>query len=458
MTSEKRVVAGGAQVALWVLLFLAGSVARGVAEEGARSDAERLAEVEEKVEVLVDEIGRLESIFAVPEELALESFGGLGPAASKVYKRDQGLSIGGYGEIRLRSFHDQDDDDQDDVFDALRAVLYVGYKFDDKWVLNTEMEFEHAGTGGGGSVSTEFATVDYLWREEVNARAGLVLIPMGFVNEIHEPTFFFGAERPEVERQIMPSTWRENGAGLFGRVADRIEYRIYVVNGFDGSDFSSGGLRKGRQKGSEALANDFAFVGRIDVDVAPGLLVGGSVYTGQAGQEQDFTSGIDLSSRDLPDARTTIYELHAQYRGQGLSLRGLFTEAFIDEAGKLSRSLDKGFIDIGGGVRGFDPMGSNAGIANRLRGWYVEGAYNILPLFCDTKATLEPYFRYEYYDTQHDVSGAYSKDKSKEVDLYTAGLQFRPIPNVVFKVDYRHFDPTNNDKADQVQALVGYAF
>ncbi len=458
MKSAMRVRVGAAWAVLMVCVFLAGTATKAAAEEREQSDSERLAEVEEKVEILADEVGRLESIFAVPEEVALDSFSGLGPAASKVYKRDQGLSLGGYGEVRLRSFHNQNEDNEDDVFDALRAVIYAGYKFDDKWVVNTEMEFEHGGTGGSGSVSTEFATVDYLWREEVNVRAGLVLVPMGFVNEIHEPTFFYGAERPEVERQILPSTWRENGAGLFGRVADRIDYRFYVINGFDGSDFSNKGLRGGRQKGSKALSNDFAFVGRIDVDVAPGLLVGGSVYTGQSGQEQDYTSTIDTNlTQDLPDAHTTIYEFHAQYKGQGLSLRGLFTEAFIDEAARLSRTLDKGYMDAGGGVRVF-MAGSTEGIANRMRGWYVEGAYDILPLFCDTKATLEPYFRYEYYNTQQDVSGGYAKDKSKEVDLYTAGLQFKPIPNVVFKLDYRHFDPTNNDKADQVQALVGYVF
>jgi hypothetical protein len=246
----------------------------------------RLEELEEKVGVLAEEIGRLESVFAVPEERELESFSGLGPAASKVYKRDQGLSIGGYGEVRLRTFHNTEDDNEDDIFDALRAVLYVGYKFNDNWVMNSEFEFEHAGTGGDGSVSTEFLTLDYLWKDEANLRAGLVLVPMGLINEIHEPTFFFGAERPEVERTILPSTWRENGVGIFGRIGDRIEYRAYVINGFDGSGFDSGGLRGGRQKGSKALSNDFAFVARVDVDVAPGLLLGGSVYTGQSGQER----------------------------------------------------------------------------------------------------------------------------------------------------------------------------
>ena len=439
---------GSVWIALWVLLIVAANTAASAATDATdAADAEtaRIDDLEEMVEILADEVGRLESIFAVPEELELESFSGLGPAASKVYKRDRGLSIGGYGEIRLRSFQNTKDDDKDDVFDALRAVLYVGYKFNDNWIFNSELEFEHAGTGGGGSVSTEFLTVDYLWKEQANVRVGLVLVPMGFVNEIHEPTFFFGAERPEVERVILPSTWRENGVGLFGRIADRIDYRVYVINGFRGRDFSSGGLRGGRQKGSQALANDFAFVARVDIDVVPGLLVGGSVYTGQSGQEEDFKSPLDDITRDLPDARTTIYELHAQYKGYGASFRALWTEAFIDEAGRLSRVLG---------------LPADKAVANHMRGYYVEAAYDILPIFHEqTHMTLEPYFRYESYDTQRDVSNlGFSRDKSKDIDLYIGGFQFKPIPQIVFKLDYRHFDPADGDRADEVQALVGYVF
>jgi len=399
----------------------------------------QLEEMQEEIEILAEEMGRLESIFAVPEDTELESFHGLGPAASKVYKKADGLSIGGYGEVRLRTFHNKDDDNQDDIFDALRAVLYVGYKFNDNWVVNSEFEFEHGGTGGNGSVSTEFLTVDYLWKEELNARVGLVLLPMGFINEIHEPTFFYGAERPEVERLIIPTTWRENGAGIFGRIADRVTYRAYAVNGFKGEDFTSSGLRKGRQKGSKALANDFAFVARVDVDIVPGLFVGGSVYTGQSGQDQEVN---DVS---VPDALTTIYELHAQYKGHGASLRALWTEAFVDEAGRLSRVLGKG---------------PDESIANHMRGWYIEAAYDIMPLILpDTRMSLEPYFRFESYDTQRDVSDlGFRRDKSKDIDLYTAGLQFKPISQVVFKLDYRHFDPDHGHRADEVQALVGYVF
>jgi hypothetical protein len=409
------------------------------------SDSARIEELEEKVDILTEEMGRLESIFAVPEELALESMHGLGPAASKVYKKEGGLSIGGYGENRIRSFHNTDDDDRDNIYDQLRVVLYVGYKFTEKWVLNSEVEYEHGGT----ELSVEFLTVDYIWRDELAFRAGNLLVPMGFVNEIHEPNFFFGAERPEIERTILPSTWHENGAGVWGTLADRVEYRMYVINGFDAQDFSSSGLRGGRQGGREAIANDFAFVGRVDVDVATGLMVGGSVYTGQSGQEQ--TSDLSGTERDVPDAHTTIYELHAQYKGYGASLRGLWTEAFLDEAGRLSRVLDKG------------PTGA---IASHMRGWYLEAAYDVLPLFmASTRASIEPFFRFERYDTQREVSDlGFDRDRTKDIDLYVAGVQFKPIPQIVFKLDYRHFELARTtssgarQRADEVQGLVGYVF
>jgi hypothetical protein len=202
-------------------------------------------------------------------------------------------------------------------------------------------------------------------------------------------------------------------------------------------------LRGGRQKGSKALANDFAIVARVDVDVMPGLLVGGSVYTGQSGQEE--TGPLGPTGRlKLPNAQTTIYEVHAQYRGYGLSLRSLWTEAFIDDAGRLSTALQ------------LDTMES---VANHMRGWYVEAAYDILPsLLQETRMTLEPFVRYEQYDTQRDVNSRFARDKSKDIELIVAGFQFKPIPEVVFKVDYRRFNLASGSRANEIQALVGYVF
>ena len=131
-----NILAGSAWALLSVLVFIAMTSDAKAEDADEATEIERIDELEEKVEILTEEMGRLESIFAVPEELELESVNGLGPAASNVYKKDRGLSIGGYGEVRLRTFHDQKDDNQDDIFDALRAVVYVGYKLNDNWVVN----------------------------------------------------------------------------------------------------------------------------------------------------------------------------------------------------------------------------------------------------------------------------------------------------------------------------------
>ena len=156
--------------------------------------AERIQALEAKVQALAEELSAERIAVAVPVDSEFDPVWGVGPSASKVYGGDSGLSIGGYGEVRFR--HDNTDDD---VFDALRAVLYLGYKFSDSWVLNSEIEFEH---GGGSDVFVEFLNLDYLHSDALNFRVGLILIPMGFVNQLHEPTFYYGASRPEVENTI----------------------------------------------------------------------------------------------------------------------------------------------------------------------------------------------------------------------------------------------------------------
>jgi hypothetical protein len=136
---------------------------------------------------------------------------------------------------------------------------------------------------------------------------------------------------------------------------------------------------------------------------------------------------------------THIYELHAQYKGYGFSFRGLWTEAFVDQAGSFNRITTEN-------------------LASRMQGWYVEGAYDILPIFMNTRASLEPYFRFEQLDTQHKLPDGFVRDGTQDVDIYTVGLQYKPIPQVVFKLDYRRFDQRDGDRANEIQTMVGYVF
>jgi hypothetical protein len=311
-------------------------------------------------------------------------------------------------------------------------------------VFNTEIEFEHGSTSQNGSVSVEFATLDFLLSPEFNVRTGLMLIPMGIVNEFHEPPFYFSNNRPQAERVILPSTWRENGVGVFGTFFERLDYRLYVVNGFNADGFNSSGLRGGRQNGSEALANDLAFVARVDFDAFEGMQLGASYYVGDSGQDQD----IDIGGDDfgLPDARTAIWEVHGEYRWQALTARALWTQARVADAGTLSELFT--LADV-----------SRPVVARRMIGGYAEVAYDVMPLFFPgSEMSLEPFFRFEYVDTQNKVPSGFMADRAFTQRIYVPGIQWKPISNVVLKLDYRNIDDWAHTGGDEVNLGFGLVF
>lgn len=404
----------------------------------AQPSADALAEIGRRLDVLAAELERMKlgSVAAVADTAEY----GLGPAASKIYRTPQGLSIGGYGEALYQGFDSTRDDGADsgatDQLDFLRAILYFGYKFNDRWLLNSEIELEHASTGKDGEASVEFAYFDYLARPELNARFGLLLLPMGFVNELHEPTVFLGARRPDTEQAILPTTWRENGFGLFGDVGP-FTYRTYIVNGLKGEGFSSAGLRGGRQKGSKALAEDFAWVGRLDYNGVPGLLVGGSAYIGDSGQ------GLEDASGNALGVRTEIYEGHAEWRYRGFEVRGLFARAQLSDVAALNQAL---------GLR------DAASVGEEMEGYYVEAAYDVLNHFATGEASLQPYARWESINTQSAVPNGYLRNPARDGESLTLGLAFKPFDQLVFKLDYQDYENGADTAVDQWNIAFGYVF
>lgn len=156
---------------------------------------------------------------------------------------------------------------------------------------------------------------------------------------------------------------------------------------------------------------------------------------------------------NLPDTPTTIWEAHAQYVNRGFFLRGLFTMAHIDDAGALSRALAP--ISQGG----IGELGAGEGVGGQMLGAYGEVAYDVLPLFCEPgEKSLQPFFRAEYYDTQRDMPSGFSADKTKEITILTAGVSFKPIPNVVIKADYRNRRAASGQLPDEFNMGVGFAF
>lgn len=396
-----------------------------------------LAELSRRLDVLAQEIERLN----LGEAAATADVGqyGLGPAASKIYRTARGVSIGGYGEMVYNRYAGEKENGTTsgkvDQFDMLRAIIYVGYKYNENWLLNSEFEFEHATTGVAGSVSAEFVHVEYLRRPEFNLRFGLLLMPMGLVNELHEPTVFMGVGRPDIEQVIIPSTWRENGVGIFGEIGS-VSYRTYLVNGMRGSMFSASGLRGGRQKGSKAQANHFGWTGRVDITPRAGLVIGGSAYAGYSGQD------LTLGAKNL-NIPTAIFEGHVDLRHRGLWISILGVRGHIGEALELNQSL--GFI-------------GNQSVGDVMQGFYAQAGYDVLAGTALNDVTLMPYVRYEKYNTQNSVPVGFSKDPSKDVHSITAGLSFYPESRIVFKADFKRISNEAKSGINQVNGALGYIF
>jgi hypothetical protein len=425
------------------------------ASASADSDA-KLAEIERKIDILGREIEAMKigeaagatptAATAGPEPLGpqeTESRYGLGLAASKVYGIRKGVSIGGYGEALYENFADTRQNgapsNRNDRIDFLRAVAYLGYKFSDHWVLNTEIEYEHALTGedAGGEVAVEFAYVDYMHSPAVNVRTGLVLVPIGLVNELHEPTAFFGARRPDVERFILPTTWREIGVGMYGE-AGPFAYRGFVTSSLDSAGFTaSNGIRGGRQQGSLALARDWALSGRLDFVAVPGLLLGGSVFSGDTGQGRLTASGSEL------DARTTVWDFHADWKWRGFSLRALYAGSTIGQAAQINEA---------NGFTGAQSVGS------RQEGWYAQAAFDFFSLCPGLKAALSPYVRYEQYDTQAEVPAGYQRNPANDNTELTLGLAFQPIDQLIFKADWQERRNAAKTGVNQWNISLGYIF
>jgi hypothetical protein len=416
------------------------SLSAGANEETRR----QIEELRRQIDVLTREIENLKS--AAPEKAAPSGSRGafgLGPAASKVYGSTRGVSIGGYGEVLYQNFSDERENGSDsgrtDTIDLLRAVFYFGYKFDDHFLFNSEIEYEHATTGEGseekGEVSVEFAYLDYLIRPELNVRGGLVLVPLGFINELHEPPVFLGARRPEVERRIIPATWRDLGVGVFGD-AGAFAYRAYLVNGFDASGFDAEApLREGRQGGSDARAEDFSVTGRLDFTGVPGLLVGASGYTGGAAQGRE-------ADGESFDARVTLLDAHAEWRWRGIQARALAVRGTIGDAADVNRL---------NGLSGADS------VPKRFVGGYVEAGYDVL-FRRGGAASLVPFARWERFDTQDEVPSGFLADRSNDVRLWTVGVQYRPIPQVVVKLDYQDVHNGRRIGVNQWNVALGWLF
>ena len=300
------------------------------------------------------------------------------------------MEIGGYGELHYNNINNDGIDDKNEI-DFHRFVLFFGYEFTEKLRFWSELELEHALAGDGkpGEIELEQAYIEYDIRDDLQTKGGLFLVPVGILNETHEPTTFYGVERNNVESIIVPSTWWEAGGALNGYYQNGISWDLALTSGLamptTGDDAFR--VRSGRQKVSEAIANDFAYTGRLKYTGVAGLELAGTLnYQSDASQE----SGDGLDSG-------LLLETHAIWQTGPFQLRALYA------------GWD------------FDGDAVKAAGADRQTGWYIE-------------PSVRPWEEVGFYARYEDLDGARLRDQFRQWEI---GANYWPHENVVLKVDYR---------------------
>lgn len=342
---------------------------------------------------------------------------------------NENTSIGGYGELHFNKA-----DGSQGVLDFHRFVVYVGHAFSDELTLKSEFELEHtrieAGDEKGGEVAIEQAYLDWHFSNAFGLRAGIILLPVGLLNEFHEPSTFNGVERTAVERNVIPATWREAGAGVYGSFMSGVSYQLYVMAGLKASGFSgSSGIRGGRQEGFESSTENPAVTGKVEFRPMLDLTLGGSFFIGNS------VEGSDSLGRGL----VSVTALHTTYAVGYLSARALGAYISISDAQNINAYYGNG-------------------VADRLYGGYVEVSYNVLPLLNpESLFSLDLFGRIERYNTQARVSGIQANPLFDRTDV-TLGLTFRPTYNTVVKTDYQFFHAASGSDTKQFNVGVGYNF
>lgn len=319
----------------------------------------------------------------------------------------QNTQIGGYGEMHYNNL------DSKEEIDFHRFVLFFGHRFTDRLRFFSEFELEHAlsGDGENGEVELEQAYIEYDLAANQHVKAGLFLIPVGIINETHEPPTFYGVERNPVEHNIIPSTWWAGGVALNGEIAPGWSYDLAVHEGLNTSAASNYAVRSGRQKTSEADANDLAATARVKWTGAPGVELAASLQ-----YQEDITQ-----SNDPAAGEAWFYEVHADIRNGPFGLRALYATWLLDGNGPEAVGADE------------------------QTGYYVEPSFRVNPQW-------GVFGRYNVWDNRAGDSA------DSERIQYNAGVNFWPHPDVVFKADVQLQDNEGAKNDNGFNLGVGYQF
>jgi opacity protein-like surface antigen len=350
------------------------------------------------------------------------------------------VNVTGYGEVHFNL----PTDGRRSEFDAHRFVLGVNARFTDWIFLSAEIDYEH----GAQELEFEMGYLDFLIDPRFNVRAGVVLIPVGFLNEFHEPVLFWTVERPLLQNKLIPTSWNGTGAGFFGTLGNFLggmNYRFYVVNSLQSvrpDGFSSGsgtgkggnsgrfraesGIRSGRLQPNKAIGEDIALTGRVEfTNLFPGFQLGGSFYTGNTTHNLIEAGG-----------RVTLLEADIKYRKKWFEMNASIVNIHVNDAEIINQ-----FMATQVGPTPTPVGGGNQNVASNMLGYNVQFGVHVPQLLqMGTTQDFVVHFMYEFIDTQNDAAPGFVKLPQHERDVFTTGVVWFPTPNVAVKMDYTHID------------------
>lgn len=334
-------------------------------------------------------------------------------------------TLGGYGELHYQNRSQENGEHKEEV-DFHRFVLFFGHEFSENLRFFSELELEHsiAGDGKNGEIELEQAFIEYDINQQANAKAGLFIIPVGILNETHEPDTFYGVERNEVEKQIIPTTWWEAGIAGSYRFANGFSVDAFLTSGLDidSSGSKAFSIRSGRGKVSNQTANDPIIGFRTKYTGIPGTELAATIL-----HQTDLGQSDNPSGDSIDVGSGTLYETHAIFNhaiGPGIfSAKALYSrwEINVNDDAQLA--------------------------AESQQGWYIEPSYR-MPLQIGDIGIYGRYQDLKYY------SGS-----EKDFDIWEGGANWWLHEHVVLKATYIYKEDNLNEQDERGFDLgIGYQF
>lgn len=327
------------------------------------------------------------------------------------------IAIGGYLETNWQKLT-TDGVTEGHQFQARRLSLFLSSSISKRIKFLTEIEFED----GGKEIAIEFASVDVVFHPLVNFRAGIILNPIGAFNQNHDGPKWEFTDRPISATQLLPATFSNSGAGIFGKKYHKnwmFGYEIYLSGGFDNSIIENTenktflpAAKDNPERFEEINSGEPLFTGKLALKNNKIGELGISYMGGIYNKFQDDGIVIDKKRRVhvfALDFNTTLPKIKTFITTEFAWISVDVPETYSQQFGNRQYG---GFIDI------VQPV-----LSRTILGW--------------EKAVLNVACRLEYVDWNVGTFNETGGNIGEDLWSIMPAISFRPTSETVFRLNYR---------------------